>query len=203
MIVRELLTGTRPFEEMTEAGIYQAVSLRPVDLSDIDDPRAKLLCRGLLLRDPSVRWGAGQVHEWLIGGTPEVAEESDADLSGIKPFVFEKVQYRERKALARAFARSWNEAARRYFVAMGTAASASSSWRALQEWLEQFASAETDPESLYQMIDDQLLSPVKPPDVKLLTLIQWLDPDPAAGLPGTVAGPGEPGRRGRACGPVR
>ena len=176
MIVRELLTGTRPFEEMTEAGIYQAVSLRPVDLSDIDDPRAKLLCRGLLLRDPSVRWGAEQVHEWLIGGTPEVAEESDADLSGIKPFVFEKVQYRERKALARAFARSWNAAARRFFVAMGTAASASSSWRALQEWLEQFANAETDPENLYQMIDEQLLSPTKPPDVKLLTLIQWLDP---------------------------
>ena len=176
MIVRELLTGTRPFEEMTEAGIYQAVSLRPVDLSAIDDPRAQLLCRGLLLRDPSVRWGAGQVQQWLAGGTPEVADESDADLGGIKPFVFEKVQYRERKALARAFARSWNEAARRYFVAMGTALAGSSSWRALQEWLEQFAGAETDPESLYQMIDGQLLSD-RPPDVKLLTLIQWLDPN--------------------------
>jgi eukaryotic-like serine/threonine-protein kinase len=177
MIARELLTGVRPFEEMTESAIHQALLLRPVDLGDIDDPRARLLCRGLLLRDPSDRWEAWQVREWLAGGTPPVAEESVAESGGIKAFVFERVQYRERKALARAFVRSWNEAARRFFVAMGTASATSSSWRALQEWLEQFVDAEADDvEGLYQMIDDQLLSPTKAPDVKLLTLIQWLDP---------------------------
>ena len=178
MIARELLTGVRPFGEMTDAAIHQALMLRPVDLGDIADPRARLLCRGLLLRDPHDRWGEEQVREWLAGGTPAVAEEQAADTSGIKPFPFQKVQYRERRALARAFIRSWDEAARRYFVAMGTASAASSSWRALQEWLEQFSGTEgQDPEGLYALIDDQLLSPSLPPDVKLLTLIQWLDPD--------------------------
>ena len=62
MIARELLTGVRPFEETTEAGIHQALMLRPVDLSDIADPRARLLCRGLLHRDPADRWGAREVE---------------------------------------------------------------------------------------------------------------------------------------------
>ena len=140
MIVRELLTGVRPFEEMTEAGIHQALLLRPVDLGDIDDPRARLLCRGLLLRDPSDRWGAGQVREWLAGGTPPVAEESAAEAERHQAV-------RLREGTSTGSARRWRrrspgpgmQAARRYFVAMGTAAAASSSWRALQEWLEQFA----------------------------------------------------------------
>ena len=192
MIARELLTGVRPFEEMTEAGIHQALMLRPVDLTDIADPRARLLCRGLLHRDPEERWGAGEVGEWLAGGTPAVAEDREAEVSGIKPFVFQQRQYRERKALARAFIRAWDEAARRYFVVMGTAAAASSSWRELQEWLEQFRNAEgEDPEALNAMIDDQLLSPSLPPDVKLLILVQWLDPD----LPPVYRGqPLDPGK---------
>ena len=178
MIARELLTGVRPFEEMTEAGIHQALMLRPVDLSDIADPRARLLCRGLLHRDPEQRWGVWEVGEWLAGGTPEVAEDREAEVSGVRPFVFQQKQYRDRKALAGAFVRAWDEAARRYFVVMGTAAAASSSWRELQEWLEQFRGVEgEDPEALNAMIDDQLLSPSLPPDVKLLILVQWLDPD--------------------------
>lgn len=178
MIARELLTGVRPFEEMTEAAIHQALLLRPVDLGDIEDPRARLLCQGLMLRDPGDRWGAEQVREWLNGGTPAVAEDLSAEAGAIKPFIFEKVPYRERKALAKAFARSWEQAARRYFVAMGTSSSASTAWRSLQEWLEQFRDAEADDvEGLYELIDDQLLSPSHPPDVKLLILIQWLDPN--------------------------
>jgi hypothetical protein len=184
MIARELLTGVRPFGEMGDEAIHHAVMLRSVDLGDIADPRARLLCRGLLLRDPHDRWGEAQVREWLAGGTPPVAEEA-AEADGIRPFTFQQVQYRDRKALARAFARSWDEAARRYFVAMGTAAAASSSWRELQAWLEQFREAEgQDPEGLNAMIDNQLLPSSIPPDVKLLTLIQWLDP----GLPPVYRG---------------
>ena len=204
MIARELLTGVRPFEEMTEAGIHQALMLRPVDLSDIADPRARLLCRGLLHRDPADRWGAREVSEWLAGGTPSVAEDREAEVNGIKPFVFQRVQYSERKALARAFIQAWDEAVRRYFVVMKTASADSSSWRALQEWLEQFRDVEgQDPEVLYAMIDDQLLSPSLPPDVKLLSLIQWLDPDLPPMYRGQPLDTGEPGRRDRACGRSR
>ncbi len=185
MIARELLTGIRPFGEMGDEAIHHAVMLRSVDLGDIADPRARLLCRGLLLRDPHDRWGEAQVREWLAGGTPPVAEEAAAEADGIRPFTFQQVQYRERKALARAFVRSWDEAARRYFVVMGTASDASSSWRELQAWLEQFREAEgQDPEGLNAMIDYKLLPSSIPPDVRLLTLIQWLDP----GLPPVYRG---------------
>ena len=123
------------------------------------------------LGEAIARWAAS-------GGTPAVAEDREAEVSGVRPFVFQQKQYRDRKALAGAFVRAWDEAARRYFVVMGTAAAASSSWRELQEWLEQFRGVEgEDPEALNAMIDDQLLSPSLPPDVKLLILVQWLDSD--------------------------
>jgi eukaryotic-like serine/threonine-protein kinase len=178
MIVRELLTGVRPFEEMTVSGIERALLLRPIDLGDIDDPRARLLCRGLLIRDPADRWSVKQVTKWLGGGSPPVAADEPAESGAVKPFLFERVPYRERKALAKAFARSWEQAARRYFVAMGAESSRSSAWKTLREWLEQFGDAEADDvESLYELIDDQLLSDRNSPDLKLLALIRWLDPN--------------------------
>jgi tRNA A-37 threonylcarbamoyl transferase component Bud32 len=191
MMARELLTGVRPFEEMTEAGIYQALMLRPVDLSDIADPRARLLCRGLLHRDPAERWGDEQVQDWLNGGTPVVSEDREAEAGGIRAFLFQGAKYYERKPLAAALVAAWDEAVRRYFVAMGTGASASSSWHELQAWIEQFRDADgQDPEALNAMIDEQLRSTSLRPDVKLLILVQWLDPDFPAVYRGLPADPG-------------
>ena len=177
MIVRDLLTGSRAFTDMTEAGIVQSLGLRPVDLGAVTDPRAHLLCRGLLLRDPAQRWGAEQVSEWLAGGTPAVADEPVAEAAGIKPITFQAVAYQDRKALALALGRSWDLAVPRYFAdenLMGEP----SAWRELQAWLEQFRDTYgSDLEELYALIDDQLLSRSVAPDVKLLLLIQWLNPE--------------------------
>src|SRR5690606_31438334 len=76
MIVRELATGRPPFEGLSETVVVDHLATRPVSADDVPDPRLRLLCRGLLARDPRRRWAGEQVAEWLDGGSPAVAEES-------------------------------------------------------------------------------------------------------------------------------
>ena len=76
MIVAELAVGRHPFElpdgtMINELQIHAAVAQRPVDLTDVSDPRTRLLCQGLLTRDRHHRWGAAQVKGWLDGETPD------------------------------------------------------------------------------------------------------------------------------------
>src|ERR1017187_4588543 len=112
-----------------------------------------------------------------LARSPRSISEGDLGASGhIRPFVFEKAAYRERKALARAFARSWEQAVRRCFAVKGITYETSSTWLGLRSWLEQVSDEAGDVESLYELIDDHLLAQANPPDVKLLALIQWLDP---------------------------
>lgn len=178
MIARELLTGHRPFEQMTDAGIDRAVLLRGIDLGDIDDPRMLLLCRGLLIRDPDDRWGAHQVHEWLRGESPPVPDSAAPGADGIEPLRFDGHRHVERKALARAFARSWDKAARRFFASMGTPDRPSEAWQDLRHWLQQFKDPDADDvESLVDLIDQQLQPADIAPDVKVLALLRWLDPN--------------------------
>jgi hypothetical protein len=178
MIVRDLLTGSRAFTDMTEAGIVQSLGLRPVDLGAVTDPRAHLLCRGLLLRDPAQRWGAEQVSDWLAGGTPAVADEPVTEAAGIKPITFQAVAYQDPRALALALGRSWDVAVARYFKPSENLMGEPSAWRELQVWLEQLREADgRDVEELYALIDGKLLSRSVAPDVKLLLLIQWLNPE--------------------------
>jgi serine/threonine protein kinase len=56
IIVRELLTGRTPFAGMSETAVVDHLATRTVDCDDIADPRMRLLCRGLLTRDPRRRW---------------------------------------------------------------------------------------------------------------------------------------------------
>jgi eukaryotic-like serine/threonine-protein kinase len=109
-------------------------------------------------------------------GTPAVVEPANVP-GAIVPFVFDRTAYRDRKALARAMARSWDTAARRYFAARGTGRDPSEAWRALRTWLQQFNDPTVDDvEALQDLIDQQLSSPELPQDVKLLALLRWLDP---------------------------
>jgi serine/threonine protein kinase len=66
MIVAEVTGGHHPFELpggelLQDRQIRSAVAQRPVDLSDVSDPRARLLCQGLLTRDRHHRWGGLEV----------------------------------------------------------------------------------------------------------------------------------------------
>ncbi|ROO82847.1 serine/threonine protein kinase [Actinocorallia herbida] len=75
MIAREVVTGKAPFDGMSETVVVDHLATRPIDNGDIQDPHLRLLCRGLLTRDPRRRWGHTEVAAWLRGGTPEVHDE--------------------------------------------------------------------------------------------------------------------------------
>ncbi|GAB2812785.1 hypothetical protein GCM10022221_08050 [Actinocorallia aurea] len=75
MIVREIATGRAPFDGMSETVVVDHLATRPIENGDIGDPRLRLLCRGLLTRDPRRRWGHVEVAAWLRGDAPAVHDE--------------------------------------------------------------------------------------------------------------------------------
>ncbi len=76
MIARELITGRRPFDGLSETVVVDHLATRAIENDDVQDPHLRLLCQGLLTRDPRRRWGYAQIAEWLRGGTPAVQEEA-------------------------------------------------------------------------------------------------------------------------------
>ncbi|TNY35145.1 serine/threonine-protein kinase [Thermomonospora catenispora] len=165
MIVRELVTGRAPFAGLSETVVVDHLATRPIDNSDIADPRLRLLCQGLLTRDPRRRWTGEQVAAWLRGESPPVAAEQQPPPSG-PGLPFAGRRFTDRAELARALVERWEEAAR-YFFARGEHGEA---WRALREWLAAFPD-----DSRITLIDGYLATSL-PPDVKVLHLVRWLDP---------------------------
>ena len=78
MIVREMATGEHPFRDLSTEVVMLTLASRPIDCLDVTDPRLRLLCRGLLTRDPAARWRATEVAGWLAGESPAVHEDSAA-----------------------------------------------------------------------------------------------------------------------------
>lgn len=176
MIARELLTGRKPFEGMSETVVVDHLATRPVDNTDLDDPRLRLLCSGLLTRDPRRRWAYEEVTAWLQGQTPAVAESEELPQGGALPgqgglgagagLAFKGRRFTDRRELARALVENWADGARYFF-----AKSESEAWRALRDWL-----GTQGDEGRIELIDWHLTAQL-PPDVKLMYLVRWLDPD--------------------------
>ncbi|MCW2918323.1 MAG: serine/threonine protein kinase, partial [Actinomycetia bacterium] len=194
MIARELLTGRPPFLGMSETAVVDHLATRAIDNDDLADPRLRLLCQGLLTRDPRRRWGADEVNAWRGGGSPSVAEDlppTPAAATG-PGLPFQGQRYTDRHELARALIGNWDAGAR-YFFSRGESGEA---WRTLRDWLATLSSANRADDSRIELIDRYLTGPL-PPDVKLLHLIGWLDPAlpphylgrrvTAADLPGLAA----------------
>lgn len=177
IILRELLTGRRPFAGMSETAVVDHLATRTLDCGDIDDPRMRLLCRGLLTRDPRRRWTGREVEEWLRGESPAVAEPSPAAsplLSGQarEVLAFGGRSFTDRTELARALVADWASAERYFFGTMFTPVGPSEAWQALRGWLNSF---DDDAEGRIRLIDESLTGEHQP-DVKLLHLVRWLDP---------------------------
>ena len=179
MIVREVATGRAPFAGLSETAVVDHLATRAVPVDEVRDARVRLLCQGLLTRDPRRRWAGPQVAEWLAGGSPEVAREQPpgarpggARAQGQVPgrgVPFDGRRYDDRAELARALVAGWDTAAP-YFFGRGESGEA---FRALREWLTGLPD-----DSSIELIDAHLTGDL-PPDVKLLHLVRWLDP----GLP--------------------
>src|SRR5205807_92781 len=73
--------------------------------------RWRSLCRGLLTRDPTKRWGAVEVTAWLAGKTPAVADEERAYASQ-KPYKLAKRECWTTAELALELGRNWKEGER-------------------------------------------------------------------------------------------
>ncbi|OLT12530.1 hypothetical protein BJF79_22100 [Actinomadura sp. CNU-125] len=166
MIVRELATGRAPFRGLSETVVVDHLATRPVSADDVADPRLRLLCRGLLARDPRRRWTGEQVAAWLDGGSPPVVEES-AEAEPGTGLPFKGRRYAQRDELARALVAEWDHAAQ-YFFGRGESSEA---WRSLRAWL-----AEVPDDTSIELVDGRLTADLSP-DVKLLHLVRWLDPE--------------------------
>ncbi len=178
IIVRELLTGRTPFAGMSETAVVDHLATRTIDCDDIGDPRMRLLCRGLLTRDPRRRWTGAEFDAWRAGGSPPVAEPAPQKMSPLltgqarDALAFGGRTFTDRTELARALVADWAPAARYFFGTMFTPVGPSEAWQALRGWLNGF---DDDAEGRIRLIDESLTGD-HPPDVKLLRLLRWLDP---------------------------
>ncbi|NYV77695.1 protein kinase, partial [Streptomyces sp. UH6] len=108
MVVAELHLGRPILDEREDEAVLQAVATRDPEVDRIEDRRIRLLCAGLLTRNPEHRWGADEVEEWLDGGSPPTAPRDTgaarraAPEPEIRPFDFVNKQFTVREPLAMA-----------------------------------------------------------------------------------------------------
>jgi len=67
MIILEASTGQHPFNNLSDAVILHFLTTKNIVTTDINDPQTAKLVRGLLVRDPNLRWGANELKRWLAG----------------------------------------------------------------------------------------------------------------------------------------
>lgn len=175
MIVAEMAGGRHPVPFTDNDFVREEISSRAPDLALVTDARLRLLCMGLLTRDPEHRWGTDEVAQWLVGGRPPIApwEEGTApgasdpaEDPGIEPYPFLGEQYTRPKQLAKAFSDNWRQTqhtlARRRSRGEFTG------------WLRQFENRPGfDADELAALL---ALLETEPRPATLVRLISWLGP---------------------------
>lgn len=108
MIMIEALTGHHPFEGLSEPVINQRLATRPVDVSAVIDDRWRMLCRGLLHRNPEERWDAGTIRRWLKRDPGLAIAPDEAPAAPIAtPYVIEDETCATLHELGIALAKHW------------------------------------------------------------------------------------------------
>lgn len=108
MMLLEAASGRHPFEGLSEQVINHHLATRPVDITGVADEDLARLCRGLLLRDPSRRWGAPEVERWLAGD-PTLALPVETGAATVRPYHVGEHEARSGEELALALAAHWSE----------------------------------------------------------------------------------------------
>ncbi|MFK4184786.1 serine/threonine-protein kinase [Streptomyces sparsogenes] len=183
MIVAEMAGGRHPVPFTDNDFVREEISSRAPDLSLVTDHRLRLLCMGLLTRDPERRWGTDEVAQWLAGGSPPIAPweagaapgaSDPAEDPDIEPFAFVGERFTKPRQLARAFNDNWQQTR----LTLGRRRDRAEFVR----WLRQFeGSPGRDPDELAALLD--LLEPHtyavplrEPEPTTLVRLISWLGP---------------------------
>jgi tRNA A-37 threonylcarbamoyl transferase component Bud32 len=110
MIMLEGALGQHPFAGLSEAVILHHLTTRSIDQQGIGDRKLKKLVRGLLQRDPKLRWGAAELVRWLADDD-SLAEPADeaAGSSFAQPYHLASERCHTPEQLAVALARNWRE----------------------------------------------------------------------------------------------
>ncbi|MFI8984097.1 protein kinase [Streptomyces antimycoticus] len=201
MIVAEMAGGRHPVRFTDNDFVREEISSRAPDLSLVTDHRLRLLCMGLLTRDPDHRWGTDEVAQWLVGGSPPIAPweagtapgaSDPEDAPDIEPFAFLDEHYTRPRQLARAFSENWRPARQLLSRRRGRGE--------LIRWLRQFEGApDRDADELAALLGlleshHPAAAPREPKPVTMVRLISWLGPTLDAsyrGVPLDHAGLGE------------
>lgn len=108
MILLEAASGRHPFDGLSEQVINHHLATRPVDITGVADEDFSRLCRGLLLRDPSRRWGGPEVERWLAGD-PTLVLPVETGAATVRPYHVGEYEARSGEELALALAAHWPE----------------------------------------------------------------------------------------------
>ncbi|MCQ8835186.1 protein kinase domain-containing protein [Streptomyces malaysiensis] len=201
MIVAEMAGGRHPIRFTDNDFVREEISSRAPDLSLVTDHRLRLLCWGLLTRDPDHRWGTDEVAQWLVGGSPPAAPWEPGTAPGasdpagdpdIEPFAFLDERYTRPRQLARAFSENWRPARQLLSRRRGRGE--------FTRWLRQFENApDRDGEELTALLallepQHAAAPPREPKPATMVRLISWLGPTLDAsyrGVPMDHAGLGD------------
>jgi serine/threonine protein kinase len=110
MLILECAVGRHPFAGLSEAVVMHHLTTRNIDLSAVTDSNIRKLLRGLLQRDPALRWGAGEIQRWLQNDT-NLAEpvEQGAVHGFVEPYHLGSEVCYKPEQLAIALSRNWKE----------------------------------------------------------------------------------------------
>lgn len=109
MILLETITGRHPYEGLSEQVALHQLATKSVDVQGVMDDDLRMLCRGLLLRNPSKRWGADEVARWLAGDPRLTMPDDAGEGAAVRAYTLKKSQCTTRNDLALALARYWEE----------------------------------------------------------------------------------------------
>ena len=119
MILIEMLTGKHPFADVSDTVISRQLGTKNTDelTEEVTDPHWRKLCRGLLRREPELRWATEEVSKWIENpDAPDlhVAEEAAPEASqGLAPTAtidFDGTAYSTPADLGMALSKDWEKA---------------------------------------------------------------------------------------------
>lgn len=110
MLILEGATGKHPFAGLSEAVVMHHLTTRNIDLSGVSDRNVRKLLRGLLQRDPQMRWGADEVGRWLRNDTDLAEPAEHGTVHGfVEPYHLGSELCYKPEQLATALSRNWKE----------------------------------------------------------------------------------------------
>ncbi|WIX92522.1 protein kinase [Amycolatopsis sp. DG1A-15b] len=122
VLIVELLTGRNPNtgimgDSPDDADLFDHLTQYGVDLSEVTDPRWRMLCAGLLTFATSHRWGAEQVRNWDVGKSPDVhsgRDERQPARPAVLPIEVAGRACHDPAEVASVFSQNWQAATRQF-----------------------------------------------------------------------------------------